>query len=459
MATNLENKLNTILNEKREKILPQNIKKGVTVFDITGELEILDTSDATAVSRDIVQEKTAYVNGEKIQGTMPNNGILSYEPTEEEQNIPTGYTSGGTIRAVDITKLSEYEACLTLANSIETTEIYTDTTATADDIKKGKIAYSNGERLVGTYEIAGEEITITPSNVEQIEEGLFNKVTVTGDENLISENIKQGTEIFGVTGTMEAAWDSSQIRQCYYMFNGNITMTEAPLFNTENVTNMNYMFNNCSNLIKVPKYNTKNITTMQHMFENCSNLEEVAELDTSKVTNMYYMFMKCKKIVNVPLLNTENVTNMSGMFSNCSSLIEVPSFNTKNATNMTGMFDTCSLLKTIPQFNVEKVINMQNIFYACSKLENLGGFLNLGKSFTSKANNNASYALKLSFSTLITHESLMNVINNLYDLNLTYDVANGGTLYTQSLVLGSTNLAKLTAEEIAVATNKGWTIS
>ena len=53
----------------------------------------------------------------------------------------------------------------------------------------------------------------------------------------------------------------------------------------------------------------------------------------------------------------------------------------------------------------------------------------------------------------------MNVINNLYDLNLTYDVANGGTLYAQSLVLGSTNMDKLTAEEIAIATAKGWNVT
>ena len=56
------------------------------------------------------------------------------------------------------------------------------------------------------------------------------------------------------------------------------------------------------------------------------------------------------------------------------------------------------------------------------------------------------------------NESLMNVINNLYDLNLTYDVANGGTLYRQILRLGSTNLAKLTSDEIAIATNKGWDV-
>jgi len=60
----------------------------------------------------------------------------------------------------------------------------------------------------------------------------------------------------------------------------------------------------------------------------------------------------------------------------------------------------------------------------------------------------------------LSHESLIDIITNgLYDLNLTYDVANGGKLYTQQLILGSTNMAKLTAEEIAIATNKGWSVS
>ena len=44
----------------------------------------------------------------------------------------------------------------------------------------------------------------------------------------------------------------------------------------------------------------------------------------------------------------------------------------------------------------------------------------------------------------------MNAINDLYD------IASAG-VQPQKLVLGSTNLAKLTAEEIAIATNKGWT--
>jgi hypothetical protein len=54
--------------------------------------------------------------------------------------------------------------------------------------------------------------------------------------------------------------------------------------------------------------------------------------------------------------------------------------------------------------------------------------------------------------TKLTHDSLMNVINNLYDIK-------SKGCNTQQLVLGSTNLAKLTAEEINIAVEKGFSVS
>lgn len=76
----LKTNLQEILQEKQEKIIPENIKKDVTIFDITGTYEGsgVDTSDATATVNDIAQDKTAYVNGEKITGTLKKLFELSY---------------------------------------------------------------------------------------------------------------------------------------------------------------------------------------------------------------------------------------------------------------------------------------------------------------------------------------------------------------------------------------------
>lgn len=74
----------------------------VTVEAIPAEYVI--TTDATAQAGDILAEKTAYVNGEKIEGTMPNNGSVGGEIdglVTTSMVIPAGYTTGGTVTLTD----------------------------------------------------------------------------------------------------------------------------------------------------------------------------------------------------------------------------------------------------------------------------------------------------------------------------------------------------------------------
>lgn len=153
---------------------------------------------------------------------------------------------------------------------------------------------------------------------------------------------------------------------------------------------------------------------------------------------------------------------MSDMFESCAGLktLDLSNFNTSNVTDASYMFSGTNLVSLdLSNLDFSKVNKVYYIFQNVKTLTELKSFKNLGKGYTRTSSNYSNYKLDLSKSTQLTHESLMSVINNLYDLNLTYNVANGGTLYTQDLVLGSTNMANLTADEIVIATNKGWTVS
>ena len=212
----------------------------------------------------------------------------------------------------------------------------------------------------------------------------------------------------------------------------------CPLFDTSNVTSMSGMFTNCSSLTSIPLLNTSKATNMSNLFNGCMSLTSIPLLDTSKVTSMISMFHSCSSLTYIPLLNTSKVTNMNSTFYNCSSLNSISALDTSNVTNMANMFFNCSSLTSIPLLDTSKVTLMNNTFRGCGSVKYLGGFKNLSISIS---------AYFLDQCPNLTVESLMNVINNL------------ATVSGKTLKFGTTNLNKLTAEQKAIATNKGWTLT
>lgn len=168
----------------------------------------------------------------------------------------------------------------------------------------------------------------------------------------------------------------------------------------------------------------------------------------------------CESIKKLPEKMILASTSCRYAFADFTLLTETPEVDTSNSIYFGHMFYKCPELITVPRCDAGKCVELGDNFfgYFTSKLENFGGLKDLGKAYTQKQNNYRYYALDLNYQKKLTHESLMNVINNLYDLNLTYDVANGGTLYTQQLAIGNINKTKLTAAEIAIATSKGWSV-
>ena len=229
----------------------------------------------------------------------------------------------------------------------------------------------------------------------------------------------------------------------------NLTSLDVSNFDTSNVTSMASMFSYCTNLtsLDVSNFDTSNVTDMTLMFSDCPNLTslDVSNFDTSNVTSMIYMFSYCTNLTSLDVSNfdTSNVTNMTLMFSYCPNLtsLDVSNFDTSNVTSMIYMFYSDSELTDLyMNFDVrsikDDIYNYDDIFFGCHKLTNVIGKFE-----------GTEYNLDLSFSPL-TPDSAMVFINGLATVT-----------ETRTLKLSATTYDSLTAEQIAIATAKGWTVT
>ena len=366
----------------------------------------------------------------------------------------------------------------------------------------------NGEYLPPT-DIAGfskvnvdvqpvlEELTITQNGEYTPQEGVdgFSKVTanVVPTKKVV---LPSGIQIRN-TQIIDGYWagelvDTNTITSIYRMFRdcSQLQTLDVSNWNVSNVTYMNDAFFNCSSLevLDVSKWDTRKVISMSATFQGCSKLTtiDVSKWDTSSLTNIAGMFHNCKSVqsLNMAHFDVSRCTSFLGLFGYCSSLenINCKDFNTSNVNDMGTCFGYCSSLKTLDLtgWDMSKVTRMEYVFTRCTSLEVLD-ITGWNMESTTATANFSSYcdSLQSIIGNRTIEEVIADNIATMIGLSATAGVnfALSPNLDRASMraiingvadMTGKTALrmafhanakARLTEEDIAIATAKNWTIA
>lgn len=320
-------------------IKPEEVKAGITYLGIEGTLENLDTSDGTAVPGDILKDKVAYVNGERVVGEL--------ETLEDNITLNTNSLSVDAINNQ-----------LTMEGSIPNTGIVNNSAVLHMS--------ASGNQVVDAIGLAPDMLK-TGTNILGVEG------TYSGDSGEYNAKLEIPAGVTSSPGplamlTSVESLDTSNLTSIVSLFNGCVSLKSLPQMNLNKASSGTYAFKNCHNLIYMPNLYMPKMGGMISMFENCYNISyiNISGIPANGYHDFTNMYANCYSLKELPDLQYNNASGYGYMCRNCWNLVHVnmhgfQSYN-RSDPHLTSMFDNCINLQTFDGFYTDPYHYLSNTY-------------------------------------------------------------------------------------------------
>lgn len=178
---------NTLIDLTGDTVTADKLLKGITAHGKDGEVVTgtctydVDSNDATVVVAEILKGKTSYARGQKLVGTMPNNGAVTgtIKTLAGSYAIAQGYHDGSGKVGIDSTEKAKI---------------------TANNIREGVTILGVKGTMTGSERVKAQAKTVTPSSAQQtilpdVGYTHLSQVTVEKIPYVESENSAGGTTV------------------------------------------------------------------------------------------------------------------------------------------------------------------------------------------------------------------------------------------------------------------------
>jgi hypothetical protein len=247
--------------------------------------------------------------------------------------------------------------------------------------------------------------------------------------------------------TVNGEIDTSGSQSLQNMFNGCSELVHVDNIKTPTIYNFNSMFYNCAKLKKIPFTDitcegTGNVD-MYRTFRGCGSLQEIPNFDYSRTWRLRETFDSCSSVsggienLNLDLNNgtvSTDVNNFYAPFNSC-SIEFVNQMSVQPNGTLRYLFRSATKLKRVPYVDVSGVSDAYQMF------ENT---YDLAQGAVSGLDVNIGY-----YRSMLPSGEIVKLFNGL---------ASGVTSKTVDL-RDVPEVAILTSDDIAIATNKGWTVT